>query len=87
MYVYPLLYSLFIHTTHWQVTYFQQLREQFSIAFDVYLNILRCVRLHIDQSLDRDHENWPMSGACPCCTFEVSLNSVYISDIVTDSIM
>ncbi|KAG1773753.1 hypothetical protein EV702DRAFT_921350, partial [Suillus placidus] len=52
------------------VTYFQQLREQFSIAFDVYLNILRCVCLRIDQSLDRDHENWPMSGACPCCTFE-----------------
>ncbi|KAG1721638.1 hypothetical protein EDB19DRAFT_1646337, partial [Suillus lakei] len=45
------------------------------VVFDVYLNILRCVCLCIDQSLDRDHENWPMSGACPCCTFEVSLKS------------
>ncbi|KAG1856478.1 hypothetical protein F4604DRAFT_1590377 [Suillus subluteus] len=52
------------------VTYSQYLRNQFSIAFDIYLEIQRLVQLQVDCALGRDHADWHMSGACPCCAFE-----------------
>ncbi|KAG2120217.1 hypothetical protein BD769DRAFT_1361914 [Suillus cothurnatus] len=51
-------------------TYFQQFCEQFSNAFDVYLQILREVQGCIGWILDRDPDNWQMNGACPSCAFK-----------------
>lgn len=55
------------------MTYSQHLRNQFSIAFDIYLEIQRLVQLQVDRALGKDHADWHMSGACPCCAFEVSI--------------
>ncbi|KAG1788608.1 hypothetical protein EV424DRAFT_1356046, partial [Suillus variegatus] len=46
--------------------YHQIRRYQSSFSIQAFTKVL-CT-LH--NSLDRDHEDWPMSGACPCCTFE-----------------
>ncbi|KAG1842557.1 hypothetical protein F4604DRAFT_1938762 [Suillus subluteus] len=52
------------------VTYSQHLCNQFSIVFDIYLEIQRLIQLKVDCALKRDHPDWHMSGACPCCAFE-----------------
>ncbi|KAG2737755.1 hypothetical protein P692DRAFT_20883222 [Suillus brevipes Sb2] len=54
------------------VTYSSSLRVQFSIAFDIYLNMLRNIHSRVYQALGRDPINWRMNGACPCCSFEQS---------------
>ncbi|KAG1845645.1 hypothetical protein F4604DRAFT_1936793 [Suillus subluteus] len=51
-------------------TYFQQLCEQFSNVFDVYLQILREVQSHVDRILGKDSDNWQMNGACLPCAFK-----------------
>ncbi|KAG1851168.1 hypothetical protein F4604DRAFT_1934181 [Suillus subluteus] len=49
------------------VTYHHCYRDQFSIAFDAYLNILRHIRSRVSEALGHDavkaHEK------CPCCTY------------------
>ncbi|KAG1727102.1 hypothetical protein EDD22DRAFT_789374, partial [Suillus occidentalis] len=52
------------------VTYFRQLREQFSNVFDIYLHILQEVQSHVDRILGKDSNNWQMNGACPSCAFK-----------------
>ncbi|KAH7903111.1 hypothetical protein BJ138DRAFT_1197236, partial [Hygrophoropsis aurantiaca] len=52
------------------ITYTQHLRDQFTIAFDEYLAILRSVQLSIDKSLGRDGPDWSLCGACPSCSYE-----------------
>ncbi|KAF8432351.1 hypothetical protein L210DRAFT_3413994, partial [Boletus edulis BED1] len=52
------------------LTYSHHLREQFSIAFDIYLNILRLVQSALNQVLGRDGAAWKLCGACPCCAYE-----------------
>ncbi|KAG1877380.1 hypothetical protein F4604DRAFT_1880377 [Suillus subluteus] len=52
------------------VTYFRQLREQFSNVFDIYLHILREVQSRVDGILGKDSNNWQMNGACPSCAFK-----------------
>ncbi|KAH7904479.1 hypothetical protein BJ138DRAFT_1019105, partial [Hygrophoropsis aurantiaca] len=51
------------------VTYTQTLRDQLSIAFDVYLAILRQVRSRVDSELGRTN-NWHLRNACPACNYE-----------------
>ncbi|KAG2743926.1 hypothetical protein P692DRAFT_20878574 [Suillus brevipes Sb2] len=45
-------------------------RDQFSIAFDAYLSILRCVLSKVNQALGRGAEDWRAQNMCPCCTYE-----------------
>ncbi|KAG1884380.1 hypothetical protein F4604DRAFT_1677018 [Suillus subluteus] len=52
-------------------TYFQSLQDQFAIAFDVYLGILRSVKGLVDEALQRDSVNWRMLHACPPCNYKV----------------
>ncbi|KAG1729622.1 uncharacterized protein EDB91DRAFT_1059885, partial [Suillus paluster] len=51
-------------------TYFQSLHDQFAIAFDTYLAILREVRTLVDQALGRDTPHWRMLHACPVCNYK-----------------
>ncbi|KAG2100429.1 uncharacterized protein F5147DRAFT_582048 [Suillus discolor] len=51
-------------------TYFQSLRDQFAIAFDVYLGILRSVKGLVDEALQHDSVNWRMLHACPPCNYK-----------------
>ncbi|EMD33917.1 hypothetical protein CERSUDRAFT_97846 [Gelatoporia subvermispora B] len=46
------------------VTYSSVLREQFSIAFDVYLAILRRVKTAVDEALGHDSPEWRAKNAC-----------------------
>ncbi|KAG0703735.1 hypothetical protein DFH29DRAFT_1040613 [Suillus ampliporus] len=51
-------------------TYFQSFRDQFAIAFDVYLCILHGIKAFVDEALQRDVANWHMLHACPPCNFK-----------------
>ncbi|KAG1791474.1 hypothetical protein EV424DRAFT_1475992 [Suillus variegatus] len=51
-------------------TFFQSFRDQFAIAFDAYLCILRGVKAFVDEALQRDVANWRMLHACPPCNFK-----------------
>ncbi|KAG2028905.1 hypothetical protein BDR03DRAFT_906698 [Suillus americanus] len=57
------------------ITYFRQFRDQFSDAFDIYLQILREIRSRVDRILGRDPNTWQINGSCPSCTFKVTLHS------------
>ncbi|KAG1745370.1 uncharacterized protein EDB91DRAFT_1080299 [Suillus paluster] len=46
------------------------LRDQFAIAFDTYLAILRKVRTLVDQALGQDTPHWRMLHACPACNYK-----------------
>ncbi|KAG2137739.1 hypothetical protein BD769DRAFT_1291575, partial [Suillus cothurnatus] len=48
-------------------SYFQALRDQFAIAFDVYLDILRRVQELANTALKRDTPHWRMLHSCPAC--------------------
>lgn len=47
------------------------MRDQFSIAFDAYLQILRKVDERIRVVLGRDDQDWRIKNSCPCCCFKV----------------
>ncbi|KAJ7576036.1 hypothetical protein C8J56DRAFT_1007616 [Mycena floridula] len=51
------------------VPYKPYLNTQFSVAFDVYLDVLRRIRQRVAVSLDRHGPNWRLSNACPCCLY------------------
>ncbi|KAG2124388.1 hypothetical protein DEU56DRAFT_873320 [Suillus clintonianus] len=52
------------------VTYIKSFREQFAIAFDVYLAIIREVQSRIDVALSRSDPDWRLRNSCPACTFK-----------------
>lgn len=56
-----------------QVTYCVSFREQFLIAFDAYLAILRCVQFRMNVALGRNTTNWHMKNSCPACHYEVCI--------------
>ena len=45
------------------------LSRQFSIAFDVYLQILSNVDSLVNEALHRDSPNWRLKHCCPACTY------------------
>ncbi|KAJ3769675.1 hypothetical protein FB446DRAFT_648232 [Lentinula raphanica] len=47
------------------------LQVQFSIAFDLYLNILSLVKDRVLAALGRNSPNWCLANACPCCLYRV----------------
>ncbi|KAG1724504.1 uncharacterized protein EDB91DRAFT_1239971 [Suillus paluster] len=53
-----------------QRTYFQSFRDQFAIAFDAYLDVLRHVKALVNQALGHDSLNWRMLNACPPCSYK-----------------
>ncbi|KAI0083017.1 hypothetical protein BDY19DRAFT_981236 [Irpex rosettiformis] len=53
------------------VNYLDSYREQLSIAFDAYLDILRRVKQDVDHALGRDTPDWRIKNACPCCNYKL----------------
>jgi hypothetical protein len=47
-------------------------REQFSMAFDVYLDILREVQTRVDSALARNMPDWRIQNSCSACSYKVS---------------
>ncbi|KAJ3761727.1 hypothetical protein EV360DRAFT_92860 [Lentinula raphanica] len=47
------------------------LQVQFSIAFDLYLNVLSLIKKRVMAALGRDSPNWRLANACPCCLYRV----------------
>ncbi|KAK1220387.1 hypothetical protein PQX77_016845 [Marasmius sp. AFHP31] len=45
------------------------LREQLSIAYDLYLDIRARVRDLVMATVGRDSPNWRLSNTCPCCQY------------------
>ena len=54
-----------------QVTYNRTLQTQFSIAYDVYLDILRHVNSRVDVALGRDTTKWHELNACAPCLYKL----------------
>jgi hypothetical protein len=55
-----------------QLSYSQHLRNQFSVAFDVYLAILRHIKRSANQALGWDGPGWRLQNSCPPCRYKVS---------------
>ncbi|KAG0702088.1 hypothetical protein DFH29DRAFT_982445 [Suillus ampliporus] len=53
------------------VHYGRYLAEQFRVAYDVYLELLRRVSLHVSQALGHTGPNWRARNSCPCCHYKV----------------
>lgn len=49
-------------------------RQQFAIAFDAYLAILREIKARTDEALGRNHPNWRIQNSCACCCYKVRLS-------------
>ncbi|KAJ3794127.1 hypothetical protein GGU11DRAFT_846356 [Lentinula aff. detonsa] len=47
------------------------LQVQFSIAFDVYLNVLGHVHGRVQAALGRNSSDWRLANACPCCLYRI----------------
>lgn len=47
------------------------LRLQFSICYDLYLQIREEVKTRVDTALDRASDNWRLRNACPACTYKL----------------
>ncbi|TFK60510.1 hypothetical protein BDN72DRAFT_730156, partial [Pluteus cervinus] len=53
--------------------YTNVLRQQFSDAFDIYLEILRGVKARVDNALQRTDSDWRVKNCCPACNFKPEL--------------
>ncbi|EGO04866.1 hypothetical protein SERLA73DRAFT_34185, partial [Serpula lacrymans var. lacrymans S7.3] len=51
------------------VPYQKHLSQQFSIAFDLFLEIRNQVNHCIQKACGRDTPNWRLKHACPACTY------------------
>ena len=47
------------------------LRQQFSICYDLYLQIREEVKTRVDAALNRTSDNWRLRNACPACTYKL----------------
>ena len=54
---------------HLQSKFRRYLSRQFSIAFDVYLQILSNVDSLVNEALHRDSPSWHLKHCCPACTY------------------
>lgn len=52
-----------------QVDFHRHLSRQFSISFDLYLEIRRNTDAMVMESLGRDSPHWRLRHACPTCTY------------------
>ena len=54
-----------------QVPFESWLSRQFSIAYDLYLDIRRRVDSLVQAALQRDSPDWRLRNACPACTYKL----------------
>ena len=54
-----------------QVPYSSYLCTQFSIAFDIYLEVIHCVEERIRTILKRDSQEWRLQNECPACFYRL----------------
>ncbi|KAJ7020575.1 hypothetical protein C8F04DRAFT_1317247 [Mycena alexandri] len=47
------------------------LGTQFSVAFDIYLDVLARVKQHVMATLGHDTPNWRLENACPACLYKL----------------
>ena len=52
-----------------QIEFHRYLSHQFSVAFDIYLQILAEVEDLITEALNRDQLDWYIKHVCPACTY------------------
>ncbi|KAG1844376.1 hypothetical protein F4604DRAFT_1884456 [Suillus subluteus] len=55
-----------------RVEFCRHLSRQFSIVFDVYLQVQRSVAAMVAESLQRNSPDWRLKHACPMCRYELS---------------
>ena len=54
-----------------QVPYKASRVDQFSIAYDIYLEVLYEVDRRVNKALGYDIPNWRLLNSCPCCTYRL----------------
>ncbi|KAG2034623.1 hypothetical protein BDR03DRAFT_869707 [Suillus americanus] len=54
------------------VEFHRHLSRQFSIAFDLYLQIRHSVAAIVSELLQRNSPDWRLKHACPACTYELN---------------
>ncbi|KAJ7432670.1 hypothetical protein B0H11DRAFT_2165186 [Mycena galericulata] len=59
------------------------LSQQFSICFDVYLDILARVEKRVKKALGRDAPDWRLKNACPACTYKLEGEKELVFSIMT----
>ncbi|KAJ7789709.1 hypothetical protein B0H14DRAFT_3094867 [Mycena olivaceomarginata] len=64
------------------VPYRPYLCQQFSIAYDLYLNLRRRTDERVMQALGRDSK-WRLKHACPMCTYKLEGEDALIFDMLT----
>jgi hypothetical protein len=55
----------------WQIPYWPYLTTQFSVAYDIYLEIIHCMQQCLQASLGWDAPNWRLLNACPVCFYKL----------------
>ncbi|KAF8180065.1 hypothetical protein K438DRAFT_1977033 [Mycena galopus ATCC 62051] len=65
------------------VPYRPYLREQFSIAYDLYLEIRRQTDARVNAALGRDTPNWRLKHTCPACMYKLEGEDTLIFSILT----
>lgn len=55
-----------------QIEFHRHLSRQFSIAFDLYLEIRRCVATKVAKALQRDSPDWRVKHTCPACSYTLA---------------
>lgn len=63
------LVLLCLNLALYQVQFYPYLSRQFSIALDVYLQILANVDSLVHQAISRSDPIWRLKHACPACTY------------------
>ena len=56
---------------HSQIPYQNYLANQFTIAYDLYLEVLHKVNLQVNVALGRTAPNWCLQNSCPACMYEL----------------
>ncbi|KAG6895254.1 hypothetical protein C0992_002338 [Termitomyces sp. T32_za158] len=54
-----------------RIPFRQYIAQQFTIAFDLYLDIRARVSSHVDAALGRDIPKWRLKNACSACTYKL----------------
>ncbi|KAF7374056.1 hypothetical protein MSAN_00286500 [Mycena sanguinolenta] len=65
------------------VAYRPYLRDQFSVAYDVYLELRRQTDSLVNSALGRDSPKWRLKHACPACTYKLEGEEELIFSILT----
>ncbi|KAF8131776.1 hypothetical protein K438DRAFT_1788198 [Mycena galopus ATCC 62051] len=65
------------------VPYRPYLREQFSIAYDLYLELRRQTDAQVNAALGRDTPNWCLKHTCPACMYKLKGEDELIFSMLT----